>query len=143
VFVVTELTAEIVSYRWDAKRGRLKPVQTLPVDEPTFKGQKSAADIEVSVDGRYLYVSSRGADSMVVYAVNAQTGMLREVQRVSSQGQTPWSFSLDPSGRWMLVANNGSNSIAVFAVDPKTGELKATSETLAVTQPSNVTFLAQ
>ena len=141
LFLVTELTAEVVSYRWDAKRGRLQHVQTLPVDEPAFKGQKSAADIEASSDGRYVYVSNRGADSMVVYAVSSQTGTLREVQRIPSQGQTPWSFSLDPSGHWMLVANHGSNSIAVFAVDPTTGELRATQESLAIVQPSNVTFL--
>jgi len=139
--LVTELTAEVVSYRWDAKRGRLQHVQSVSIDEPDFKGEKSAAHIQVSRDGRYVYVSNRGADSMLVYAVNPQNGSLREVQRISSQGKTPWSFSLDPTERWMLVANHGSNSIAVFAVDPDSGKLDATQESLAISQPSNVTFI--
>lgn len=140
LFLVTELTSEVVSYRWDAKRARLQYVHTLPMDEPTFNGQKSAAHIATSHDGRYVYVSNRGAHSILAYAVNSQTGKLSEVQRISSQGQTPWDFSIDPSGRWMLVANFGSNSINVFALDPATGKLTATQESLAVTQPSNVTF---
>lgn len=140
LFLVTELTSEVVSYRWDAKRARLQYLQTLPMDETTFSGQKSAAHIATSHDGRYVYVSNRAAHSLLVYAVNSQTGKLTEVQRISSEGQTPWDFSIDPSGRWMLVANFGSNSINVFAVDPASGKLTATQESLAVTQPSNVTF---
>jgi 6-phosphogluconolactonase len=141
LFVVTELTAEVVSYRWDARHGRLQHLQTLSVDEPAFNGEKSAADIEASHDGRYVYVSDRGANSMVVYAANPQTGKLIEVQRISCGGKTPWSFSLDTSGRWILVANYGSNTIDVFAVDPDTGKLAAAQESLSITQPSNVTFL--
>ena len=141
VFVVTELTAEVVSYRWDAKRGHLQHVQTLSIDEPAFTGEKSAAHIEASHDGRYVYVSDRGTNSMVAYAVSSQSGKLSEVQRISCQGKTPWSFSLDPSGRWLLIANSGSNSIAVFSVDPDTGKLTATPESLSIAQPSNVTFL--
>jgi 6-phosphogluconolactonase len=141
LFVVTELSAQVVSYRWDAKYGHLQHVQTLSVDEPAFTGDKSAAHIETSHDGRYVYVSDRGANSMVVYAVSSQTGKLSEVQRISCGGKTPWSFSFDTSGRWILVANYGSNTIAVFAVDPGTGKLIAAPESLSITQPSNVTFL--
>lgn len=141
LFVVTELQSEVVSYRWDAKRARLQHVQTSPMDESTFAGQKSAAHIEVSRDGRYVYASNRGTNEITVFAVNERDGTMRFVQRISSRGRTPWDFSIDRSGRWMLVANSGSNSIAVFTVNPDTGELTATPETLAMTQPSNVTFL--
>ena len=143
LFLVTEMAAEVVSFKWDARRARLQHIQTLLMDEPTFTGQKSAAHIEISRDGRYVYASNRGADSIAVFSVDAKSGTMRSVQRISSEGRTPWDFSIDPSGRWMLVANSGSNSIAVFAVNPETGELQATSETMTLTTPSNVTFIRQ
>lgn len=141
LFLVTEMAAEVVSYRWDAGQVRLRHIQTLAMDEPAFKEQKSAAHIAISRDGRYVYASNRGANSIAVFGVNAKDGTMRLVQRISSQGKTPWDFSLDPTGRWMLVANTNSNSIVVFAVDPETGELTATQETMSVTLPSNVTFI--
>jgi 6-phosphogluconolactonase len=67
LFLVTEMAAEVVSYRWDAKRARLQHIQTLPMDEPTFAGQKSAAHIEISRDGRYVYASNRGANAIAVF----------------------------------------------------------------------------
>lgn len=143
LFLVTEMAAEVVSYRWDAKRARLQHIQTLPMDEPTFTGQKSAAHIAISGDGRYVYASNRGANAIAVFGVNPKNGTMRDVQRISAEGRTPWDFSIDPSGRWMLVANSGSNSIAVFAVNPDTGELTPTQETMAMPQPSNVTFIVQ
>jgi 6-phosphogluconolactonase len=130
-----------VSYRWDAKQARLQHIQTLAMDEPTFTEQKSAAHIAISRDGRVVYASNRGANTIAVFAVSSKDGTMRLVQRISSQGKTPWDFSLDPSGRWMLVANTGTNSIAVFSVSPETGELTATAETMNVTLPSNVTFI--
>ena len=141
LFLVTEMAAEVVSYYWNARRTRLRHIQTLAMDEPTFTGQKSAAHIEISRDGRHLYASNRGADAIAVFAVISNDGTLRLVQRIPAQGRTRWDFSIDPSGRWMLVANSGSNSIAVFAVNPETGELTATQETMALPQPSNVTFI--
>lgn len=141
LFLVTEMQSEVVSYRWNAARARLQQVQALAMDEPTFTGEKSAAHIAISRDGRYVYASNRGANSIAVFAVNGRDGTMRLVQRVSSQGRTPWDFAIDHTGRWMLVANSGSNSIAVFAVNPDTGELTATSETMPLTLPSNVTFL--
>ena len=141
LFLVTEMAAEVVSYRWDAQQARLQHIQTLPMDDPTFTAQKSAAHIAISRDGRYVYASNRGANAIAVFAVSSKDGTMRLVQRISSQGKTPWDFSIDPTGRWMLVANSNSNAIAVFAVDPQTGELTATQETMSMTMPSNVTFI--
>lgn len=142
MFLVTELSADVVSYRWDAKRGALEQVQLVPMDEPSFTGTKNGAHIQTSRDGRFVYASNRGANSMQVYSVDERTGKLAEVQRISATGKTPWDFSLDPSGQWLLVANNASNSINVFSVDPSSGKLTPGEAWLPVNQPSNVTFLS-
>jgi 6-phosphogluconolactonase len=141
VFLVTELSADVVSYRWDARSGTLHQVQVVPMDEPSFAGTKNGAHIQASRDGRFVYVSNRGANLMQVYSVDEQSGQLAEVQRISATGKTPWDFSLDPTGHWLLVANNASNSINVFSVEPTTGKLTPGEAWLPVAQPSNVTFL--
>jgi 6-phosphogluconolactonase len=139
VFVLTELSAEVLAYRWD--HGHLQLVQTATTLAPDFAGKKSGAEIALSRNGRYLYISNRGENAIVVYAVNARTGALHEEQRIGSQGEVPWSFAFDPSGRWMLVANETSGNVAVFKVDPATGRLAATEESLSVPHADNVTFL--
>jgi 6-phosphogluconolactonase len=141
LFVLTQMTAELVTYRWDAARGRMTHLTTIPTETPLFKGAVSGANLAVSQDGRFVYVSNRGSNSLSAYALTARNGQLREIQRISSQGALPMSFSIHPGGRWMLVANNGSNAIAVFAVDPVTGKLTATGQAMPAPQPASVTFL--
>jgi 6-phosphogluconolactonase len=141
LYLDTELTAEVRSYRWDAKTGRVQLLQTLSPYPAGYSGEKSAAEIAISRDGGHLYLSLRGdQNSIVVYAVNKQSGALNEVQRVSSEGKSPWSFGIDPTGHWMLVTNIDSNSVNVFGIDSATGKLSATHESLSVPVPAAVTF---
>jgi 6-phosphogluconolactonase len=142
LFLDTELSAQLLSFRWDAHRGRLHLLQTLATMPPDYQGPKSAAEIRVSHDGRFVYVSNRGDDTIVGYSVNPRTGMLSEIQRIPSGGKTPWSFELDATGRWLLAANEASSTVTVLGIDPQTGQLRATSETLPVPKPVSVTFLS-
>jgi 6-phosphogluconolactonase len=141
LFLDTELTAEVRSYRWDSRRGRLTLLQTISADAPNHDGSHSVAEIAVGRDGRHLYVSNRRENTLVVYDINPATGMLAFAQRIDCGGKIPWSFGLDPSGRWLLVANEVSNTVNVFRIDAKSGQLAATSDTLAVPAPSDVLFL--
>jgi 6-phosphogluconolactonase len=141
LFLVTELTAELRSYRWDAKEGRLQLVQAVETFPANAGEEKSGGEVKVSRDGHFVYVSLRGdQNSIVVYAVNREAGTLKEIQRVSAEGKTPWSFSFDRTRHWLIVANAGSNSVAVFKVNPATGKLTATGESVSIPKPSNVTF---
>jgi 6-phosphogluconolactonase len=144
LYLDTELTAEMYSYQWDGKHGTLSLIgsqKTYPADY-TSKEEPSAGEIFISHDGKYLYVSLRGdQNSVVVYAVNARTGKLTEIQRIASQGKEPWNIAIDPTGRWMLVCNDQSNSVNVLAVDRKTGKLSATGESLTVPKPTISIFV--
>jgi 6-phosphogluconolactonase len=140
LFLDTELTAELRTYHWDAQKGRLNLIQTLfpfPVDAT----EKSAAEVAVSHDGRFVYLSLRGnLDCIVVYAVNKRAGSLTEIQRISGQGREPWSFGVDPTGHWMLVTNQASNSVTELKIDPASGKLSATGESLSIPMPVTVAF---
>lgn len=140
-FLDTELTAELRSYRWDPKQGRMHLVQSVGAFPATSSGEKSGGDVALSRDGRFVYLSLRGdQDSLVVYAVNGESGAFREIQRLSAQGSAPWSIGIDPTGRWLLVANQGSGSVVVFQVNQSTGKLTATGQSLMVPKASAITF---
>jgi 6-phosphogluconolactonase len=142
-FLNAELTAQVRSFAWDAKAGRLRPLQTLSTTAPNYGGDRSAAEIVASRDSRFLYVSNRGEDSLVAYAIHRRTGMLREIQRLPAGGKSPIGVAIDPSNRWMIVANEGANALSVFKVDPASGKLTATSETLPAPAPVHITFYPQ
>ena len=142
-FLVTELSAELYSFSWDAKTGRLEQVGRIALDAPDFTGTKSAAELSISRDGRFLYVSDRGANTLRVYASDEMNGTLRAIQTTDCAGQSPWSFAIDPSGRWLLVANQASSNLAVFEVDQETGKLAATGTSISVPKPVAITFFAQ
>jgi 6-phosphogluconolactonase len=137
-----ELSAEVCTYSFDSSNGSLKLLQTLSTYPAGWNDPKSSGEIGISRDGRFVYVTLRqGQDAIVAYAVN-KDGTLTEIQRISSQGETPRSYGFDPTGKWMLVTNEGSNSVDVFSVDSETGKLKATGESLSVPKPQTVVFFA-
>jgi 6-phosphogluconolactonase len=141
LFLDAELTGEVRAYRWDARRGSLQLVQSISPYPADYAGDKSAAELAISHDGRFVYLSLRGdQNAMVVYAVDPRAGMLKEVQRMSSQGRGPWSFVIDRTGRWMAVTNQASDSVALFGIDSATGQLAATGESLPVPKPVTATF---
>jgi 6-phosphogluconolactonase len=135
VYLLNELTADIQVLQWDARAGVLTSHQVLTTNAPGHTGTTSAAELVVSRSGRHVYVSNRGDNALVVFAVDPGTGRLTEVQRLSCGGITPWSFSLHPGGRWLFVANEASSTVNLFQVDPRSGRLTDTGTSVAVPNP--------
>jgi 6-phosphogluconolactonase len=141
LYVGNELTGEITCYRWNGHTGTAELVKSLSPYAADYAGEKSAAEIAISRDGRYFYLSLRGdQEALITYGIDKASGTLAEIQRIVPPGKIPWSFGIDPTGRWMLIADQGSNSVNVLAVDAKTGKLTATAESIAVPNPVTVTF---
>ena len=100
-----------------------------------YEGPNSCADVHVSADGRFLYASNRGHNSIAVFAIDASSGALAPVQDVDTQGKTPRNFALAPGGRLLLVANQNSTTVVTYRVDAATGRLTPTGQTTAVPSP--------
>jgi 6-phosphogluconolactonase len=143
---------QLTTATYDAAHGTLKELQTLPFAHEGVKSEGS----EVRVDrlGRFVYASSRGTDahyrsahgegSIDVFAVDAAAGTLSVVQHISSGGETPRTFTIDPTGAYMFVGNENSNTIVIFSVDPQTGKLAPTGKVLKdVPEPSCILFVAE
>jgi 6-phosphogluconolactonase len=89
----------------------------------------------VSPNGKFLYTSNRGDNSLAVFSIAPADGRLALVQHVSTQGKTPRNFALDPSGHVLLVANQNSDNIFTYTVDKQTGKLTPTGKSVSVPSP--------
>ncbi|HEX6636181.1 MAG TPA: lactonase family protein [Steroidobacteraceae bacterium] len=140
VYAVQEISNEVLSFRWDSGKGTLTQFQAVKTLADDFKDPNTAAEIAVRPDGRFLYVSNRGEDSVVVYAIDAGSGQLTFKQRVPSGGKVPRYFSFDPSARWLVVANQEGGNVVVFSIDPDTGELQQRGQPVSLPKPMGVVF---
>lgn len=140
-YAINELSLEVSVLKYMPSSGVLQPMQrisTLPRDYAGGEGN-STAEIRVSSDGRFVYGSNRGHDSIAVFRVN-QDGTLTMVQVQKIGGKTPRNFNLDPTGRFLLAAAQGSGVINVFRVDAKTGRLSETGNSVQVPSPVCIRF---
>jgi 6-phosphogluconolactonase len=140
-YVFCELTADLQTVRWNAAAGKLSLLQTTSTNSADFKGKSSIAEIAVSRDGRFVYVSNRGENTLVSYSVNPASGELAFAQRLTSGGD-PWSFTIHPTGRWLLVANEHTNKVQVIAIDPTSGKLTDTGVAIATPTPVSISFVS-
>ncbi len=139
LYVINEYNATIAVFKKDAS-GNYQLEQTVSTLDANYTDNNSCADIHLSPDGRFLYGSNRGENSIVIFSVNPESGTLALVGRNDVHGEWPRNFSLDPSGRFLLVANQYSNNITVFKRDVKKGTLEFVNET-KIGNPVCLTFM--
>lgn len=134
IYVINELNSTItVLIKYGGVWKEIQTIKTLPKD---FKGESWCADIHLSADGRFVYGSNRGHNSIAVFTRDKTSGRLEMIQTIPVEGNWPRNFTLDPTGKFLLVANEKSNDITVFRIDELTGKLKYTG--LKVQNPSPV-----
>jgi 6-phosphogluconolactonase len=139
-YVIDELDSTITAFEYQAAWGTLEIqqiVSTLPVD---FQGQNTCADVHITPDGKFLYGSNRGHDSIVIYKIN-ENGTLTHVGHEPTQGRNPRNFALDPSGTYLFAANQDTDTIVTFRIDQQTGKLAPTGHVTEVPTPVCVKIL--
>lgn len=134
-YLENELNSTVTALAYDAKAGTFQEIGTETTLPAGFSGDNSGADVHVSPDGRFVYTSNRGANSLVVFSIAPADGHLTLVQHVSTQGNWPRNFALDPSGRVLLVANQKSDDVFTYLVDKQTGKLTPTGKSIKVPSP--------
>jgi 6-phosphogluconolactonase len=139
-YLINELGNTIVAYQYDGASGALTEVQTVPTLPADFDGRSTCADIHVAPSGRFVYGSNRGHDSIVIYAIDGETGSLTYVGHEPTGGETPRNFGIDPTGTLLLAANQNSDTIVAFRVDEESGRLSPTGATAFVPAPVCVKF---
>lgn len=132
IYVVNELNSTIthVFLRSNQNIDTVCSVSTLPEN---FTGNNTCADIHVSHDGRFVYASNRGHNSLAIFSINQTTGYLNLVGFESTRGESPRNFTLSPNDDFILVANQLSNNIVSFKRDKNSGKITYVSQTEALT----------
>ncbi|MBR0837534.1 lactonase family protein [Bradyrhizobium manausense] len=138
-YVVNELDSTVTAYRFDPASGALSPFQVVSAVPDSFTGNSRAAEIAVSADGRYVYASNRGNDSLAIYAIDAASGRLAPRGWTPSGGKTPRFFALGASDRFLFAANEDSDMVTMFTRAPD-GLLAATGNVVKVGSPVCILF---
>lgn len=140
-YVVNELNSTVTAFSWEASSGKFKEIHTVPMLPPDYEKGGAAADIHIDPQGKFLYASNRGHDSLAIYSINCDTGELTPAGHSPTLGREPRNFGLDPSGEFVIAANHRSDTIFVFKRDSETGQMEPTGEKVDVPSPVCVRFL--
>lgn len=135
LFLMNELDSTVASLSLDGSSGSLALIDVKPAVPAEARDQNHCADIQISPDGRFLYGSNRGHDSISVFAVDQQSGRLTSEGFTPCGGATPRNLCLTPSGRHLLSANQNADRISIFSRDAETGRLTDTGAAIEIGTP--------
>jgi 6-phosphogluconolactonase len=137
-WVANEMFYTVAECTYSESDGAMSVGKILPMLEGPFAGQNSAAEIGISPDGRHVYASNRGHNSLAIY--DTSHGGFERIGVQSLTVKIPRSFALDPLGNWLWAAGQDSDRVAIHPVDPATGKFSAPVATLTVGAPVCVVF---
>lgn len=139
-FVINELLNSVTAFDYDKESGKLAEKQTISTLPADFKGTSHCADLKITPDGKFLYGTNRGHDSVACYGIG-DDGKLSLVAIEPSLGKGPQNLAITADGQWLLCANMPGNNVAVFRIDAKTGKLKSAGDPVKQTSPSCIMLL--
>ena len=122
VYFSDEQGCSVTGYRLDTSTGTLSAFQTINTLPEGFSGRNTCSQIQIVLSGKFLYAPNRGHNTIAGFSVDASSGRLTAIGRVSTEA-VPSAFSLDPEGKFLFAAGSESGSLASYGVNPVTGEL--------------------
>jgi 6-phosphogluconolactonase len=122
-YLFGELSSEVLTLRYNPSTGAFTSAQTIPTLPKEHTEFNGGAAIRISQDGKFVYASNRGHDSIAVFEVSPKDQLLTTVEIISSQGVFPRDFDIDPTGRFVVVAHQESDNLTLFERDQDTGKL--------------------
>ena len=143
IYVLNELALSVTVFAYDAHRGEMRALQTIPTVSEQDKSKEafvSASEIRIHPSGKYVYAANRGHDTITAFRIDQGSGKLTLIEIEPVRGSWPRNFNIDPTGKWLLAAGRDSNNLAVFEIDAGTGELTYTRNMMMVPTPICVLF---
>ncbi len=124
-FSVEELSSTISSYRFDPSTGQLEFIERKEMILPTdkYEGTNTAADLQISPDGKFVYASNRGLNNIVIFEIDPNTGKMEYVGSESSGGEHPRTFAMDLLGDYLFVTNMLTDNLVLLKRDKDSGLL--------------------
>jgi 6-phosphogluconolactonase (cycloisomerase 2 family) len=140
LYSLQEEGSTLVTFEYDAARGKLTPKQTVSSLPKDFAGTNFTSEVMVSRDGKFVYAANRLHDSIAWFSIG-EAGMLTFAGEAWTRGDYPRSFNIDPTGNYLYSCNQRSDAIATFRVDRRTGSLKFTGQYTSIGTPAIIVFL--
>lgn len=138
-YVMNELKSAVSVFSHDSATGNLTKIQDVPSVEPGFSGENGPAEILVDSQGKFVYATNRGENTIAVFSINQADGKLTKVQSVSSEGKDPRGLEIDPTGNFIFVGNQKTDNFVIYHIDKSSGKLSPTGEVIHTASP--VAFL--
>lgn len=135
MYGINELAGSITRYDFDIDSGKLIRRETVTTLPEGFGGENGCADLAITPDGRFLYGTNRGHDSIAAYRIG-KGGLLEPIAITPSGGKTPQNLEITPDGKVLLVANMGGNNIAAFRINSDSGDLSKTATRYPISHPA-------
>jgi len=145
VYVLSELLGTVTTFALDSKTGSLTEVGSasgLPSDTKLGPGAPRgpvgapggppprntdndiwAADIHMTPNGKFLYMTERTSSTLGGFSVDGPTGKLAYLGSTPTEKQ-PRGFAIDPKGRYLIAVGEKSDTLSAYAIDQSTGALK-------------------
>jgi 6-phosphogluconolactonase len=140
-YIMTEFSSEVIALRYHAENGSFEEIQTISTIPEDFKENNQGSAIHISSDGLFVYAGNRGHNSIAVFEVENDTGKLELIERVSTEGDWPRDFSLDPSEKFLVASNQNTGNLVLYSRDAETGKLTLLQSDVNVPDPVCVKFL--
>ncbi len=143
LYVTNEMGNSVTAFHVNSKTGGLSPFQTLPtLTEGEIKSTShlvTTAEIDCHSNGKWLYVSNRGHDSITQFKI-AHDGTLERVHVTKLEVIMPRGFAIDPSGEWLIVGGQESDDLASYSIDRATGNLRLHAHLKGIGKPVCIVF---
>ena len=140
VYLINELKNTVTFFAYEPQSGKLTTQQTISTLPADFDGVTHTADVKITPNGKFLYGTNRGHDSIACYRIG-DDGMLRLIKIQPSMGKGPQNLLVTSDGQWLICANMPGNNVIVFKINSETGELTATGEPVTVPMASCIRWL--
>jgi 6-phosphogluconolactonase len=135
IYVAGELSNTVEVLDFKPENGSIRSLQRVSSLPGNFIEPNTTADIHLTSDGKFLYISNRGHNSLAGYQVDPKTGLLKLIGFTGTEGEHPRNFMIDPLGEFILVANRDTDNVTVFEIDEQTGVLEFTGSQVSIPSP--------
>ena len=140
LYLLNELKSTLTVIAYEPGSGDCEQLQTISTLPGDYRGANGTAEVQITPDGRFLYASNRGHDSLACFRIDADSGRLTLIEIQPTGGSAPRNFGIHPGGRFIIAANQNSDSLRVFAIDQASGELEDTGHSARCPKPVCVKF---
>lgn len=139
-YVLGELSSLLSVLKYNAEDGTFEHVMTASTIPADWTAHNGSAALRISHDGRFIYASNRGHNSIAVFKVMNEGAEIERIQLISSEGEFPRDMNWDDKQDFLVVANQDTDNVTLFARDQETGELTLLQKEFAIPEGVRVAF---